>query len=288
MRPTLGAFTIIYNADKYDIPIVESVESVIDVVDQFSIVECYSEDDTFAICQDLQKKYPEKIKLLRRPWVMHFTELASVFNLAKDQLTTDVVYELQADEAVGDESVEELRNLPERMLREKKTAARVHFIHFLTVSTVFPFCYETVIRVARQNTPWNTIGDGVQLAYPDSYVPEDKVLDTGIKVYHYGKALKSPEKGFDKELAFMNKFLDLGFPDPKMKEMSEKIGERCDYLYLFRDHIVNKTIKKFTGVHPRSMQKRIADFKDAGYEQLVSEMEAGLKIAFDEHGDPVR
>jgi glycosyltransferase involved in cell wall biosynthesis len=277
-RLTLGAFTVIYNAEKYDIPIVESVESVIDVVDQFVIAECYSQDDTYEICQQLQSKYPSKIKIIRRPWVTHFTELASAFNFAKDHLTTDFVYELQADEAVGDESLEELRLLPGRMMNENKTAARVHFLHFLTVSVTFPFCYESVIRVAKQNTPWNTIGDGVQLAYPDSYIPEIKVLDTNIRVYHYGKALKSPEKGFLKEVSFQELFKDLNFPDPKMKEMSDKIGERCDYLYLFRDHIINNTITRFTGVHPRSIQKRIEKFKDLGYEQFVSEMEVGLNI----------
>jgi len=283
VHPTLGAFTAIYNAEKFDIPFVESVESVIDIVKQFVLVECFSEDNTFSMCQDLQNRYPDKIKLVRRPWILHFTELASVFNFAKDFLTTTHAYELQSDEVVHHDSLDELRMLPERMLLEHKTGARVHFTHFLqSPSVTFPFCYETLVRVVQQNTPWRTIGDAVQQAYQDSYIPEEKVLDTTIQVYHYGKALKSPEKGFAKEVAFMENFRDLGFPDPKMKEMKAKIGERCDYLYLFRDHVVNKTIKKFTGTHPHSMAARIAAFKDAGYEQFVSEMENSLRINFEE------
>ena len=275
---TLGAFTVIRNADKFDIPIIESIESIIDVVDQYVIVECYSEDNTFEICQQLQKKYSKKIKLVRRSWITHFTELSGVFNFAKDFLETDVVYELQADEVIHENSLDELRLLPERLLQENKTAARVHFKHFLgSPSVLFPFCYETLVRCAKQNTPWQTVGDAVQLAYQNSYIPENKVINTNIQVFHYGK-MKSPEKGFQKESSFMEYFRDLGFPDPKVLEMKQKIGEKCDYLYLFRDHVVNKTIKKFDGTHPKVMEKRIAEFKASGYEQFVSMMEENLKI----------
>jgi uncharacterized membrane protein len=96
-------------------------------------------------------------------------------------------------------------------------------------------------------------------------------------VYHYGK-VHPPDIGWKKEWDFQQLFKDIGFPDPKMEEMREKLGEYCDYLYLFETNIIDKKIKKFEKTHPKVMRDRISRFKHAGYEQFISKMRENLKI----------
>lgn len=283
MGNKFGGFSYIYNAVKHDIPFVESIESVIDVVDQFVLTECFSEDETWELCQELQAKYPKKVKLVRNDWVVDFREISTLANWTILNFDSDIKYvmELQSDEVIHEKDLEILRVLPDRLESEGKSAARWNYLHFVcNSSTTFPFCYSSLVRIVERRTPWRVIGDGVQFAYGgDQQIPEEMIINTDIEVFHYGK-MKDPTKGQAKELSFQNLFRDLGFPDKRSVEMQEKLNGKCDYLYLFRDHVVNKTINKFEGTHPRVMQKRLEEFRSNGFEQFVSMMEDGLKIEF--------
>jgi len=277
----LAAFSYIYNGTKFDIPFIESVKSVIDIVDQFVLTECYSEDDTWERCLSLQLEYPDKIVLLRKEWVSHFTEISRLANWTMLQIRDDITHimQLQSDEVIHERDLPALKELPDKIEREGKTAARWKYLHFLgSPSITFPFCYSELVRVIKRGESWRIIGDGVQFAKTDSYIPENEVLNTEVEVFHYGK-MKSPEKGFQKEISFQDLFTDLGFPDPKMKQMQDTLGkDYCDYIYLFKDHILNKTIKKFENTHPKAMEDYLLQFKNNGYEQLSSEVEKYLKI----------
>jgi len=286
MKPTLGVFSYIYQAVSYDYPFEESVRSIIDSVDQFVICECNSDDGTAELVEKLRAEFPDKIKVVHRNWVMHFTEISSVANFAMSHLTTDYAFQLQADEVIHQDFLEELRLLSETLQRKGLTAARVHYTHFVAnYETTFPFCYEALVRIVKLNTPWRIIGDGVQFAYPDGQIPEDKVLDTTVQVYHYGK-VKDPVKGWQKEWDFQQLYTDIGFPDPKMKEMEKILGsQKVDYVYLFEDHVKKGTIKRFEGTHPVSMEKRIAAFKAGGFEQFVSMVKDSIKINFGDQNE---
>lgn len=277
----IAGFSYIYNGTKFDIPFIESIRSVIDVVDQFILTECYSEDDTWEKCLNLKEEYPSKLILLRKEWVKHFTEISNLANWTMIHVRQDIKYlfQLQSDEVIHEKSLEELSLLPEKMLKENKTAARWKYTHFLGgPSIIFPFCYSELVRVIKRGENWSIIGDGVQFAKDGRYIKEDEVINTNIEVFHYGK-MKSPEKGFQKEISFQNLFTDIGFPDPKMKQMRDNLNkDYCDYIYLFRDHIINKTIKKFEGTHPKTMEKYLLQFKNNGYEQLSSAIEKELNI----------
>ena len=106
----LAGFSYIYNGVKFDIPFIQSIESVIDVVDEFVLAECYSEDETWELCQQLSFKYPNKIKLVRHAWVKHYSELRNLANWASHQTSADISYimELQSDECIHEKDLEEL------------------------------------------------------------------------------------------------------------------------------------------------------------------------------------
>lgn len=279
----IAGFSYIYNGVDHDIPFVESIESVIDVVDQFVLTECYSTDRTWELCQDLQKKYPTKIFLIRRPWVKHYSEISSLANWTSLHIDKDIdyVFQLQSDEVIHEDDLEKLRVLPEILENEGKTAASWGYHHFLGgPSITFPFCYQRLVRFVKKKSLWVVVGDGVEFSIP-SFFNDDlnrDIYTSSINVFHYGK-MKSPQKGFKKEVSFQNLYTDIGFPDPKMKEMKNTLDkEYCDYVYLFKDHIVNNTITKFSGTHPKVMSERIKEFYSQGYEQMLSLVDRDLKI----------
>ncbi len=281
MKTNLAGFSYIYNGIAFDIPFVESIKSVIDVVDQFVLTECYSKDMTWEVCLQLRDEYPDKIKLLRREWVKHYTEISYLANWTASHIDENIDYcmQLQSDEVIHEKDLDLLRRSPSLMNLNNKTASSWQYQHFIgNPETVFPFCYSELVRIVRRGENWEIIGDGVQFNKFGKMIPENEVLKTDIEVFHYGK-MKDPRKGYKKEVDFQNLFKDIGFPDPRMAEMKEKLGEEyCDYVYLFESNVVDNKIREFKGTHPLVMQKYLQKFNDEGYAQFVSRMKENLEL----------
>jgi len=274
MDKTLGIYMFIRNGVYYDYPFIEAIDSALPVADQVVICECFSDkDDTFDRLQERYGNNP-KVKLVRNNWVTHFEGLSSIGNYAALQLTTDWKWQLQADEVIHENSYDEIRSIIQTE-DPKISAFMVHYKHMLAnYETEFDFCYTELIRIAKRGSKWRLIGDACQLDGGD----RQTVKDTGIQVFHYGKVHEG-RVGWQKEWDFQQLFTDIGFPDPKMKEMEKQFGEQyCDYVYLFESSIKEGKVRRFEGTHPKIMAERIAQFKDGGWEQFVSKMKDGLKL----------
>lgn len=270
----------IRNGDYYDYPFREALYSALPVADKIVVCECFSDkDNTFEELQKIQAQHPGKIEIVQQNWVdmsakRPFEQLSTLGNYAAMFLDTDWKWQLQADEVIHEDSYEEIRRVLETA-PTSVSAMRVKYTHMLgNFETEFDFCYTELIRIARRFSGWELIGDACQLDRAD----KSGVIDTNIRVFHYGK-VHSGKTGWTKEWDFQQLFTDIGFPDPKMKEMEEKFGEKyCDYVYLFESSIREGKVRKFTGTHPLVMSRRIAEFKEGGWEQFVSRMKEGLKV----------
>jgi len=145
-------------------------------------------------------------------------------------------------------------------------AARFHYWHFIgNYNLEFDFMYRRKLVFAQQlsnfHLRWDS--DACQLLLAG----ENLITDTDIQVFHYGKVHEA-KKALEKEHAFQAMYKDagLGFPDPKLVEMQEAIGE-MDYLYLFQTAIEAGQAREFTGTHPAIMKPRIEKAKQEGWEQ---------------------
>jgi len=264
----LVGFTIIRNNFKFDYLLREAVGSVLPVVDRHIIVECFSEDDTYAeVCQ--MKQENPKIMVLRHPWGKHFTILQQVANFATSYVRPgDWFFQIQADEVMHEDSLPVLEALPRLLQDNGAVAARPHYWHFMgNYSTEFDFMYRHKLVFAQQGHGWTWDGDACQLMNG-----QGRMADVGIEVFHYGKVHEA-KKALEKEQAFQSMYEEagLGFPDPKLRQMQETIGE-MDYLYLFEAAIEAGQAREFTGTHPAIMKERIEKAKQEGWEQWERQM----------------
>ena len=276
-KSTLGVYQFIHNGEEYDYPFLESLESVLPIADKIVVCECESTDNTLNILKEFQEKHKEKVTIIHRPWVKHFTELSTLGNYASTFLDTDWKWQLQSDEVLHQNQYNNINAWLELIEKHNlnTTALTTRYTHFLAnFETEFDFCYQEIVRIHKRGSRWSLVGDACQLDGGNS----KEVLQTDIMVHHYGKVHEGTV-GFKKEINFQNLFKDIGFPDPKMKEMQEKFGkDYCDYVYLFESSIKEGKVRKFEGTHPEVMKKRISQFKDGGWEQFISRMKEGLKI----------
>ena len=279
MKGSLGIYQFIRNGDYFDYPWRESLLSVIPIADQISVVECNSDmDNTYEELIEFRDEFStiEKFKIIRQDWVKDYRELSSRANYASLFLNTDFKWQLQADEVLHENQYDYIRNFLSTVYNQTTfTCIKIKYHHFIgNFSTTFPFVYSEIKRIYRTGSGWRLIGDACELAGES----EDKVINSEIEVFHYGK-VHSYEKGFKKEISFQNLYKDIGFPDPKMKIMQETLGkDMCDYLFLFEESIKKGETKEFKGIHPKVMEKRIQEFKDNGWEQFTSKVKESIKL----------
>ncbi len=275
MKKTLGFYQFIRNATKYDYPFEESLLSVLPVADQLVVCECMSEDDTFDRLAKFVSEHGDKnIKIIRHDWIDNHLGLSKLGNFAADELTTDWIWQIQGDEVLHESSYEFIKQVLQKEF-PTETCYLVNYFHFLAnYETEFDFCYRSIKRLARNHTGWQLVGDACELAGGNL----ETVRESPIMVYHYGKVHQG-NIGWEKEVNFQELFKSIGFPDPKMKEMEEKLGEKfCDYLYLFESSIKEGKVRRFEGTHPAVMQDRIKAFKEGGYEQFVSRLDHEITL----------
>ena len=261
----LIAFTIIRNNFKFDYLLRESVGSVLPVVDRHIIVECFSEDDTYAEVLKMRHEDP-KIMVLRHPWREHFTILQRAANFATSHIQPgDWFFQIQADEVMHENSLPILEALPRLLQDRGAVAACFRYWHFLAnYNLEFDFMYRRKLVFAQQQSYLGWDSDACQLFLAD----RDLIANVDdIEIFHYGKVHEA-KKALEKEQAFqaMYEGAGLGFPDPKLKQMQEAIGG-VDYFYLCQAAIEAGEVREFTGTHPAIMRARIEKAKQEGWEQ---------------------
>ena len=106
----LVGFTIVRNALKYDYPIVESINSILPIVDEYVVAVGNSEDETRKLIESIGSS---KIRIVDTVWDDSLREggrvLAEETNKAFDAITdADWCFYLQGDEVVHENTMRKL------------------------------------------------------------------------------------------------------------------------------------------------------------------------------------
>jgi hypothetical protein len=241
-------FTIIRNAIKYDYPVLESINSILPICDEFIVAVGKSEDDTLQLIQSINSP---KIKIIETVWDDSLREggkvLADETNKAFNAIGPefDWCFYIQSDEVVHENDHQKIREA----LIKYKDAKQIdgllfNYIHFyasydyIGVSRVW---YRKEIRIIRNVKSIRSYKDAQGFRNNDKKL---NVKQIDASIYHYGW-VKHPSFQMAKQQSF-NK---LWHSDTWMKK---NIPDAKEYDYSRAD-----IIEKYMGTHPQVMRQRI-------------------------------
>lgn len=246
----LSGFSVARNAVDLDYPIVESIRSVLPLVDEFVIALGDSYDNTVDVVRSIGSP---KLVIIERVWDQslfdHGAILAHETNAALDACTGDWCIYLQADEVIHEKFLPVVVEACRKYLRWKEVEGfLLSYTHFWGDYRHYQKSrnwYRHEIRVVRNGIgarSWKSAQgfrkDGRKM----------NVIQIPAQIYHYGW-VRNPARMKKKRLAHDSLHHDRAWVE------EEHSGGRRDAPF---DYGTPKHLAVFEGTHPAVMKERIA------------------------------
>ncbi|MDP4269368.1 MAG: hypothetical protein Q8909_04495 [Bacteroidota bacterium] len=155
----ISGFTFLRNAIQFDFPAVESIKSVLDLVDEFVIRLGDSSDETEQLILSINSP---KIKIIRCNWeTSKYNKNGMIYahetDLAMEACTGDWCFYIQGDEVLHEDAIPVIREACEKYLDDKRVDGflfkYVHmygdYKHFIDARH---FAYPREIRIVRKDS----------------------------------------------------------------------------------------------------------------------------------------
>jgi glycosyltransferase involved in cell wall biosynthesis len=130
----ISGFTFVRNAIKFDYPVVESISSILTIVDEFIVCVGNSDDGTLQLIESIRSP---KIRIFHSVWDDSIREGGKVLALETDKAfahispDSDWAFYLQADEVVHEKDLPNIVKAATQHLEDKKVQGLIFkFIHF--------------------------------------------------------------------------------------------------------------------------------------------------------------
>ena len=188
----ISAFTFIKNGQILGYPFLQSINSILPLVDEFVINVGKSEDNTLELIKSIRSK---KIRIIESVWSDNMTNKGFVYGqqkmIAQYNCTGDWLFYIEGDEVYHENDIKFLYDAMERYKNDKKVEAlAVNFLHFYgNGNTILdsPGWYRSEARIIkasiRSYAPdglfWLVLQSNKKGRYPRA-----KLLD--VYCYHYG------------------------------------------------------------------------------------------------------
>lgn len=241
----VSGFTIVRNAIRYDYPTVESIRSLLPLVDEMVVAVGDSCDGTRELIESIGDS---KLRIIDTHWDDTVRSggnvLAQQTNLALDACAGDWCFYLQADEVLHERDAGRIRHAMLRYEhRQEIEGLSFRYHHFRADYGIRdPLPYRRQVRVVRRSSGVRSVGDACGFAVDGRRL---KTVTTGAWVYHYGY-VKPPARMSAK----MDYFLSLY--DGRQVAPG---GEHAALLYEWN----LASCEPFRGEHPAVMAARIAN-----------------------------
>ena len=190
----ISAFTFIKNGQLLGYPFIESIQSILSIVDEFVINVGESEDDTLKLIKSIKDP---KIRIIQSKWSDKMKDRGYVYGqqkmIAQFNCSGDWLFYIEGDEVYHEDDLEKIRKSMEMHLNDKKVEALVFdFNHFYgNANSVLksPGWYRSEARIIRNSVRsyapdglfWLVLKSNKKGRYP-------KAKHTGVCCYHYGWA----------------------------------------------------------------------------------------------------
>ncbi|MFN4082249.1 MAG: glycosyltransferase family 2 protein [Bacteroidia bacterium] len=244
----VSGFTIVRNAVKFDYPVVESISSVLPLVDEMIVLIGNSDDETVKLIENIGSN---KIKIHHSKWDENLRKNGTVLAVETDKAfklispESDWAVYVQADEVLHENDYETIQNAMKANVRFNEVDGFLfgykHFFgsyDFIAASRSF---YRHEIRVIRNNPNIHSYRDAQGFRKKNKKL---KVKKIDASVYHYGW-VRHPKIMSDK----IKEFHKLWHNDEWINAQTQ-LNESFDYNNI--DAVI-----KFSATHPAVMKNRI-------------------------------
>ena len=245
----VSGFSFIKNAIKYDYPIVESILSILPLVDEYVIAVGNSEDATRKLITSIQS---DKIKIIDTIWDETIRDGGRVLAVETDKAfaaispDADWAIYLQGDECFHEKDYEAIRAAMQQNLNDSKVEGLLfdyqHFYGNYNYVGAGKRWYRNEIRIIRNNKNIASWKDAQGFRFKDETKLSVKKIN--VPIYHYGW-VKPPVISNQKTMYFHT------LHDKNFEPTAEQLQKDFDY------HNIDR-LSLFAGSHPAVMQERIS------------------------------
>ena len=237
----VSAFTFIRNGQILGYPFVESIQSILTIVDEFVINVGESEDDTLLVIQSI---HSSKIRIIKSKWNDTMQDRGFVYGqqkmIAQYNCTGDWAFYIEGDEVYHENDLEQIRESMTIHLDDPNVEALAFdFYHFYGNANSYldsPGWYRSEVRIIKNSVRsyapdglfWLVLNSNKQGRYP-------RAKHTGVSCYHYGW-LRSQEQ--------------MNLKSEKVQKYWAKDPVKVDY-----SQMDQSIIKEFQGSHPKIIKE---------------------------------
>ena len=237
----VSAFTFIKNGQILGYPFIESIQSILTIVDEFVINVGESEDDTLLMVKSIPSS---KIRIIKSKWNDTMQERGFVYGqqkmIAQYNCTGDWAFYIEGDEVYHENDLEQIRESMKMHLNDPNVEALAfYFYHFYGNPNSYldsPGWYRSEVRIIKNSLRsyapdglfWLVLNNNKQGRYP-------RAKHTGVSCYHYGW-LRSQEQ--------------MNLKSEKVQKYWAKDPVKVDY-----SQMDQSIIKEFQGPHPEIIKE---------------------------------
>lgn len=240
-------FTFIRNAIKNDYSIVEAINSILPICDEFVVAVGDSEDDTLGLIKGINSP---KMKIIETVWDTSIREGGRTFALETDKAfraispDTDWAFYIQGDECIHEKYLPAIRSAMEEYQNSPKVEALLlKYLHFYGSYDYYGDSrrwYRREIRILRNDPEISSYKDAQGFRKSNRKL-NVKLIDA--YVYHYGWV--KPPAGLVRKTMNFNLFYNANAVETPVSDAAEFDYGNADCM------------RRFTGTHPAVMIPRI-------------------------------
>lgn len=243
MHPPISGFTVIRNARLMGYPVLESIRSLLPLVDEMVIGVGQSDDDTKAMIASLESP---KIRVFDSFWDTQRTKggliLSEKTNEALAQCQNDWCFYLQADEVLHQDDLPEIRRaIATAVGRPAVQGLLFRYVHFYgSYSTIAASrrWYRNEIRAVRKSSGIQSHGDAQGFRVSGE---KPLVIASSARIFHYGWV--KPPKAMGQKSKLLNRWWH---------------GNKRDNEFDDFEYARQYGLRAYKGSHPAVMKELIA------------------------------
>jgi len=249
-------FFIVRNGEKFDYPYLESLRSILPVVDVVHVNVGIGDDATLEHLRRFAAEEGQgKVRIFESHWPLDDPEkrkggriLAEQTNLALERCDGDWCLYLQADEVLHEDDYPALREaMREGLARPDVDGLLFDYRHFYGSFDIVQdsrSAYRREVRAVKRSSGARSVGDAQSFRLADGSKP--RVLRANTRIFHYGW-VRSPDAMKEKTFFMDSLYHGKGAETPDGRPYT---GDNYRYKRIWG-------LRRFTETHPRIMESRI-------------------------------